>query len=224
MELFRRKNSRCWWYDFTVRGERYRGSTKEITKTAAQARAAQILTELSNGNAYRTGRKAPYLSEFGVRFLTFVDNAKLAAKSKEYLRNGWRLLQGTNIPAMRMDHIRTEDVNALVFSGGAYNINCALKTLRRMFNLAREWELIVKIPKIKLAKEIGRSLRLNEEAERKLLPFCGPLYVTSSLCCVIQECAPRKSSFNYGLKIWIGIAESFLFRIARRRLDAVIFP
>jgi hypothetical protein len=32
-----------------------------------------------------------------------------------------------------------------------------------------------KFPKIKLAKEIGRSLLLNEEAEHKLLPFCGPL-------------------------------------------------
>jgi len=158
-----------------VRGERYRGSTKQTTKTAAQARAAQIFTELANGSAYRTGRKVPYLSEIGVRFLTFVDNAKLADKSKAYLRNGWRLLQGTNIPAMRMDHISPEDVNALVFSGGAYNVNCALKTLRRMFNLAREWDLIAKIPKIQLAKEIGRSLRLNEEAERRLLPFCGPL-------------------------------------------------
>ncbi len=44
-----------------------------------------------------------------------------------------------------------------------------------MFNLAREWELIAKVPKIKLAKEIGRSVRLNEEAERRLLPFCSPL-------------------------------------------------
>ena len=175
MELFRRKNSRCWWYDFTVRGERFRGSTKETNKTAAHARAAQILTELSNGNVFRPGRRGPYLSEFAVRFLTFVANAKLATKSIDYLRNGWRLLERTDIPAMRMDHIKAEDVNALTFPGGAYNVNCGLKTLRRMFNLAREWELIAKIPKIKLAREIGRSLRLNEDAERRLLPFCGPL-------------------------------------------------
>src|SRR5215831_12442109 len=82
VELFRRKNSRCWWYDFTVRGERFRGSTKETTKTAAHARAAQLLTELTNGNVFRSGRRAPYLSEFAVRFLMFVENAKLAEKSK----------------------------------------------------------------------------------------------------------------------------------------------
>jgi integrase len=33
----------------------------------------------------------------------------------------------------------------------------------------------VTVKQIKLAKEIGRSLRLDEEAERKLLPFGGPL-------------------------------------------------
>jgi integrase len=175
VDLFRRKNSHCWWYDFTVRGKRFRGSTKERNKTAASAKAAQLLTEIAAGRNHHCGRKAPQLSEFAVRFLTYVDNAKLADKSRGYLRNGWRLLEKTSIPGMRIDHIRSEDVNALAFPGSAYNVNCALKTLRRILNLAQEWELIAKVPKIKLAKEIGRSILLNEEAERKILPFCGPL-------------------------------------------------
>ena len=175
MELFRRESSLCWWYDFTVRGTRFRGSTKERNKTAAYAKAAVIFTELSSGKGYYTNRKAPYLAEFAERFLNFVENAKLAPKSQVYLRNGWRLLERTNIPGMRIDHITTEDVNALSFSGSAYNVNCALKTLRRMLHLAQEWGLIGKVPKIKLAKEIGRSLLLDEEAERKILPFSGPL-------------------------------------------------
>jgi hypothetical protein len=29
VELFRKNNSRFYWYDFKVRGKRYRGSTKE---------------------------------------------------------------------------------------------------------------------------------------------------------------------------------------------------
>lgn len=98
----------------------------------------------------------PLLSELqacAARFLSFVENARLADKSKDYLRNGWRLLAATSIGGMRMDRISTEDVNALSFPGNAYNINCALKTLRRVLNLAREWELITKVPKIKLAKE-----------------------------------------------------------------------
>ena len=175
MDLFRRKNSHCWWYDFTVRGKRFRGSTKERNKTAASAKAAQLLTEIAAGRDHHCGKKTPHLSEFAVRFLAYVENAKLADKSKGYLRNGWRLLEKTSIPGMRIDHIRSEDVNALAFPGSAYNVNCALKTLRRMLNLAHDRELIAKIPKIKLAKEIGRSLLLDEEAERKILPFCGPL-------------------------------------------------
>jgi hypothetical protein len=43
---------------------------------------------------------------------------------------------------MRIDHATTEDVNALSFSGSSYNVNCALKTLRRMMNLAQECGLI----------------------------------------------------------------------------------
>ena len=175
MELFRRENSRCWWYDFTVHGRRFRGSTKERNRTTAYAKAAVIFAELSTGKGFCVSRKTPYLTEFAERFLSFVENAKLARKSKDYSRNGWRLLEQTNIPGMRIDHITTEDVNALAFSGSAYNVNCALKTLRRMLNLAQEWGLIGKVPKIKLAKEIGRGLLLDAEAERKILPFCGPL-------------------------------------------------
>ena len=174
MEIAKRKNSRYYWYDFVIRGERYRGSTKETSRTAAYAKAAKLFTEIAEGKN-RYYKKSPVLSEFADRFLAFVKNAKLADKSKRYLQNGWRLLRQTRIAGMKMDQIRTEDVNALTFPGSAYNVNCALKTLRRMMNLAQEWELAVKVPRIKLAKEYARSLLLNDEAERKLLPFCGPL-------------------------------------------------
>ena len=56
MELFRRENSRCWWYDFTIRGTRFRGSTKERNRTAAYAKAAVIFAELSSGKGYCTNQ------------------------------------------------------------------------------------------------------------------------------------------------------------------------
>lgn len=40
VELFRKNKSKYYWYDFTVRGERYRGSTKETNETRAQKVAA----------------------------------------------------------------------------------------------------------------------------------------------------------------------------------------
>jgi hypothetical protein len=59
-------------------------------------------------------------------------------KIQEYLRNGWRLLAETSIGNMRMDYITTEDIDALKLPGSAYNVNCGLKTLRRMFHKAQE--------------------------------------------------------------------------------------
>ena len=40
MKLFRKNYSKYYWYDFTVRGKRYRGSTKETNETRAQKAAA----------------------------------------------------------------------------------------------------------------------------------------------------------------------------------------
>jgi hypothetical protein len=39
VKLFGKPNSKFYWYDFTVRGRRYRGSTQE-TKSARAAKAA----------------------------------------------------------------------------------------------------------------------------------------------------------------------------------------
>jgi integrase len=76
---------------------------------------------------------------------------------------------------MRMDRITAEDVDALPLPGGPYNINCALKTRRRMFHKAEEWGLIAKVPKLKLLKELGRTLRLDQEGELKLLAAADSL-------------------------------------------------
>lgn len=174
MNLFRRPGHPYWWYDFTVRGERFRGSTKETRKTAAFGRAASLLAAIAEGKS-QTNKKAPVLSAFVVRFMSYVDNAKLAAKSKSYLRNGWRMLEQTSIVGMRLDHITAEDVDALPLPGGPYNVNCALKTLRRMLHKAEEWGLVAKVPKLKLNKELGRTLRLDQPAERRLLAAADKL-------------------------------------------------
>ena len=70
---------------------------------------------------------------------------------------------------MRLDHITKDDVEALRFSGSTSNANCALRTLRRMLHKAEEWNLLGKVPKFKLLTEQGRRLRLDDEAEQKLL-------------------------------------------------------
>ena len=36
MKLYKKRKSKYWWYDFTVRGERFRGSTKETNESRAR--------------------------------------------------------------------------------------------------------------------------------------------------------------------------------------------
>ncbi len=70
---------------------------------------------------------------------------------------------------MRLDQITKDHVEALRFGSSAANVNCALRTLRRMLHKAEEWNLLLKVPKFKLWPEQGRKLRLDEDAEQKLL-------------------------------------------------------
>jgi integrase len=110
------------------------------------------------------------LRELSTRFIPWVETARLEAGSRRYYMNGWRLLQTTSITGMKIGQITTDDVEALRFPGSAANGNSALRTLRRMLNKAQEWKLLRDVPRFKLFKEEGRALRLDDEAERLLLP------------------------------------------------------
>ena len=168
MELFRKRKSKFYWYDFTVGGRRYRGSTKESNKTRAGAIAALKLANATEGRD-PLPRKAPGLQESSGRFLEWVKNVKLEHKTKLYYRDGWRLLAASPIAGMRLDKIMADDIEALSFTGSPSNANSALRTLRRILHKAEEWGVIRSVPKFKLVKEYGRSLRLDDDAERKLL-------------------------------------------------------
>ena len=168
MKLYKKPKSKFYWYDFMMRGQRYRGSTNE-TKAARAATAAGLKLAQAVENTDPLPKKAPVLLEFSRRFLEWLDTARLEAKTKTYYRDGWRLLKATTIVGMRLDQITSDVVETLQFSSSSSNANCALRTLRRMLHKAEEWKLIRQAPKVKLMKEYGRSLRLDDEAEKKLL-------------------------------------------------------
>ena len=168
MKLFKKKDSSFYLYDFNVRGTRYRGSTKESNQKRAEKIAALKLSQIIERRD-PLDKKSPSLLEFSTRFFDWIDSAVLAMKSKKYYRNGWRLLSATKIVGTPLDRIARDDVETLSFSRSAANANCALRTLRRMLHKAEEWNLIDKIPKFKLLRESGRTLRLDDEAEQKLV-------------------------------------------------------
>lgn len=168
MKLFRKANSRFYWYDFTVRGERYRGSTNESKEArAAKVAGLKLAEAVENGDLLPT--KAPVLFEYSRRFLEWVEKATLEQKTKTYYRDGWRLLKATAIAPMRLNQITRDEVEGLKLSGSASNVNCALRTLRRMLHKAEEWKLIRRAPRLKLAREYERELTLDDESEKRLV-------------------------------------------------------
>ena len=183
MKLFRKSKSKFYWYDFTVRGHRYRGSTQETKAVRAARFAALKLAQIVEGSdLFPT--KPSVLGEFPQRFLAWVDDSRLESKTKTYYRNGWRMLKATAVVNIRLDEITSDFTETLTFPGSSANANCALRSLRRMLHKAEEWKLISRAPKIKLMKEHGRSVRLDEDAEKKLLAvtaFCEWRKRTSDL-------------------------------------------
>ena len=167
MKLFRKNKSKYYWYDFTVRGERYRGSTKEANETRAQKAAALKLAAVIKGSD-PLDKRPHILREYSKDFLQWVETGRLESDTRRYYRNGWRLLKQTKIAATRMDLITKDEVEKLQFPGSASYGNNALRTLRRMYSKAKEDKLIFEVPDFALFKEHGRSLRLNDEAERRL--------------------------------------------------------
>ena len=114
-------------------------------------------------------KKTPALREFSKRFLEWIETAKLEPKTKAYYRDGWRLLSQTPLTGMRLDLITNDEAETQSFPGSPSNVNCALRTLRRMLHRAEDWKLIRRAPKLKLEKEYGRSLVLDEEIEKRLI-------------------------------------------------------
>ena len=104
MKLFKKKKSKFFWYDFTVRGERYRGSTEETNEKRASKIAGLKLARALEGSD-PLDRKAPTLREFSIRFFEWVEMARLEFATRRYYTNGWRLLKKTSIAGMKLDRI-----------------------------------------------------------------------------------------------------------------------
>lgn len=198
VKLFRKKNSKFFWYDFTVRGERYRGSTEETNEKRASKIAGLKLAKAVEGSD-PLDRKAPTLREFSKRFFEWVETARLEFATRRYYTNGWRLLEATSIAGMRMDRITADDAEALRFPGSASNGNNALRTLRRMLSKSKDWKLIREVPEFKLFKEQGRVLRLDDAAEAKLLPVAEqPL---KDVIVLMRETGMRNARELYRMRI-----------------------
>jgi hypothetical protein len=161
VKLFKKPKSKLYWYDFTVRGRRYRGSTQETKYVRAlQVASLKLASVIENTDPLQS--KPTALSDFAERFMAWVDTGRLEEMTRKFYRNGWRLLKATPIADTRVNLITGDCAEQLKFPGSAANANCALRTLRRMLHKAEEWKMIGHAPRIKMMKEHGRYLRLDE--------------------------------------------------------------
>lgn len=112
MKLFRKANSKFYWYDFTVRGQRYRGSTQE-NQGGQSSEGSGSQTCTSCGRTDPLPNKASTLGEFSERFLVWLTDARLESKTKTYYRNGWRMLKPTAVANMRVDEITADSTDRL---------------------------------------------------------------------------------------------------------------
>lgn len=170
MSVYKRENSSFYQYDFESNGERYRGSTKQTTEYKARIFESTLMAQLREDGILV--RKSPTLDKFSSAFLEWVSRSQqIKEKSRKYYRQGWTLLAETKLKNMRMDQIRDKHVDVISFPAGPSNANCAIRTLRRIFSMAKDGGLVARIPKLRLRTEVKRSLLLDDTMEAKILPL-----------------------------------------------------
>src|ERR1700722_12366442 len=169
--IFKRSGSPYYWYDFTFDGQRFRGSTKQTPKAAANQYAAELSTRAREDGPPSLPKRIPYFRDYVVVFINYIyKHNGLAPKSKAYYEDGIDLLLKTEIASKRIDQIRRTDIETMTLpEGSASWQNCALRTLRRMLHLAKEWKLLRDVPTIPLQEQRQRAEVFDPTIEQQII-------------------------------------------------------
>jgi integrase len=191
--IFQRSGSPYWWYDFTVDGQRQRGSTKQTTRSAARQYEAELISRAEEGP--RSLRKRiPYFRDYVPVFRNYVaSHNKLAPKSKAYYEDGVDLLLKTEVATKRLDQIQKPDIETLTLpdASGSWQ-NCALRTLRRMLHLAKEWKLIREVPSVPLQEQRQRAEVFDPVTEQRIIDAAKQSFRDIFLIMMDAGCRPSE--------------------------------
>jgi integrase len=188
MRLYDKPDRPFKFYDFTLRGQRYRGSTGERTEKAAMKVATTYRDQLAAGDpATRRSSKVPTLREFSKTYLEYVQQSgDLEANSRKYYAYGIRLLEFSALADVPIDEIDKKMVATTKFQRPVINrktgertgewVECsktysqqALRTLRVMLGHAVEWRTLDVKPKITIGKTPGRDGQITPGIEAVIL-------------------------------------------------------
>ena len=175
------KRGNTYWFEFCFKGERIRRSSRQGNPNAARRIEAAYRTKLANGEVdIRDRGPVPNLTAFKERFL-----AEIRVESKEhpetiafYQSKYSGLLRFAPLAQARLDHIDEELISHFKAKMDrddyeASTTNRHLATLKRALRLAASWNIIARVPKIKLlAGENRRDFVLARDREREYLDAC----------------------------------------------------
>lgn len=170
MSLYKRGNT--WHFAFRWDGRRYRGSCKTPKEERAKKVEALMLARVMQDGHLSVRRKVPTLAALADRFFEWLESLPAdrppKAPTRRYYGVGWQILESTPLAGMRINQIKAD--HALTIAGSSpANTNNALRTLRRMLRKAYEWELISRVPIIKMVEEEGREALIEPWMEQQLL-------------------------------------------------------
>jgi integrase len=168
------KRGKTWHFAFRWNGRRVRGSCKTSREQEAKKVEALMLAQLVENGRLPGSKKILTLNDFSNRFFNWLESLPAdrppKVPSRRYYRVGWKILESTPIAGMRIDHIKVKADHALTIEGASpANTNKALRTLRRMLRKAHEWEIISRVPIVKLVEEHGREEIIEPWMEQQLL-------------------------------------------------------
>jgi integrase len=188
------KRGKLYYFDFEKDGKRYKRSTKTANKRAAMEIEAAFRTALAKGQmGIVERRRVPTLKDFSSRFLSAIKvrSTGKPATLSFYSSKLSRLMDFEPMLNARLDHIDEALIERYVqwrslcrpeLGTGSEvgrrrkkmlapaTINRELATLRRLLRLAFEWEVIERVPKIRmLPGERNREFVLSHELEELYL-------------------------------------------------------
>lgn len=168
------KRGKFYWYKFVWSGRLIRESTKQGNDKVARSMESAHRTALAKGEVgIRERKKPPTLAGFLKKdFLPFAET-KHAAKpaTLRYYKVGAASLTASSLGGMLLDEITDQHAQQYAARHSRLSpstINCSLRTLRRVLNLASEWGTIDRRPKIRLARGEKQRDRVLSDAEVNL--------------------------------------------------------
>ena len=213
MSLYKRTDSQYWWYEFMVRGHRYRGSTEETKKTAARKVEDQ---ERARVKEYRVSDIRPAsLSEVFAAY--WQQRLKPKGKPRSLQKDESLIRELVNyFGDVPVTEITTQSVNAYaasLFERGlqASTVNRKLAALRAALNFARtNLDALATLPRINMTKAPPYQERYLTDAEVQRLVDNAPDHL-ARLTLFLADTGARKSEAT-GLT-WDCVTSSFLIRL-----------